>query len=204
MSIDKPWSKPFTASIGQLCGMWNGTVEEPPSDQGNSSISIGSPDLFVYPKLTATVSGYTLEASVYERPLSGISSVVNPLEGDDNVEFLRITVRCHCARELIIRHEGVFDRFKKAIGLEYEPQTGNAGFDRKYFLMAPPGADIGWLKQSGLIGFVDDLEPFTAMKFGPLGVEWAAVIEKKEQLEVDRIRVRAESLLKLAPVVCAT
>jgi hypothetical protein len=191
MLSDKPWRKEFDRLLEVMKARWGGRIDKMHDpDHGGLSLT----DLYVYPIYKTAVDNFNLHITISEFPLPGI----NVMAAADNVEFISILMTAPCTFNAAIRHESFMDRFKKKLGLEYEAQTGNEKFDKKYFLITPPKEDLGSLKSIQVQQRIMDLEPFDGVYLGKGGISFSNMITDAKELEIQNIERTIEKLKKLA------
>ncbi len=193
MSIERPWQKPFDELLEELKARLGGEIKMP-RDYGGANGRNPPPDIYNYPMFSTEVEGYKLIVEISEFPVTGASY----LESGDNVEYLSLHVNTPIDCDLLIRHEGLIDRFKKRIGVTKEFQTGNEEFDRTYFLYVNPDHDASWLRDSTFRKAIEALEPFDAMRFAPYGIYLSQGIHDKQQLSFSAVEQHAVKLIDLA------
>ncbi|MEE9553173.1 MAG: hypothetical protein V3W18_02655, partial [candidate division Zixibacteria bacterium] len=135
--------------------------------------------------------------TISEFALPGISV----MEAADNVEYISILLITPCTFSAAIRHEIFMDRFKKKIGLEFEAQTGDESFDKKYFIISKPKEDISHLKSRQVQEKIINLEPFSGLHFSKGGINLAHVINNSGRLNIRSIEPIIKHLIDLAKFV---
>jgi len=157
MTLEKLWRKPYQKLIGELTEQWGGKVIDP-SENDRGGFLQAPPGMFEYPRFFADIEEFHLRVESSELPFLGASF----LEGADNYEYLRISASTDTDTKmsLAVRHEGFYDRMKKALRLEWEYQTGYEEFDKKYFILADHRGHPERLRDSAIQQAIMAMEPF--------------------------------------------
>lgn len=195
MLSEKPWRKEFDNLLKKMKALWGGQITSFDDPDVSSDKKLSS--LYVYPIYKATVDGFPVHVTISEFPLPGGGLIA----AADNVEYISILLIAPCAFEAAIRHEHLMDRFKKKLGLEYEVQTGNEKFDKKYFLITQLEKDVSILKSNQVQQHIMDLEPFDGLHFSKGGINSTHVINDKKMLKVQNIETIVKKLIALANLV---
>jgi len=176
MSFERPWEKAFDQLRRALEKAYE-MVDKPHTDAERVQDQSGGVNIWQYPQFAATRKGMLVTVTIGEFPIG----VVDAIGGSDNVEFLQLSVFRPLGLTITIRHEGFADRFFKAVKIEWEFQTGNPEFDRKYYITclcgeSPHGIQGRFQRQ------IEKLEPFASVVLSDRGVHWSQSIEDGSQL----------------------
>lgn len=199
MGAEKPWQEPFDNLLRDMTTRWGGKVTDEQSKLLDETRSGLSTSLWIYPVYSGELNVYPFSVTVSERPIARYGY----FDDLDNVEHLRLTVTFSTPHEIIIRREGIFDRFKKAAHLAHEVQTGDEDFDRRYFLQTSPKEDRSLLRSPKFRSAVKNLEPFTVVGILPSGVTWAVELKRASQLHFEHVHDLLTRLMHLADVINA-
>jgi hypothetical protein len=176
--------KPFEKLVVELEARWGeeSTDKAPSAPNGESLISGRS--LWAYPFFSGTREGSRVAVTISEQPVGQ----GNLLDAADNCEFLQISLFRKIGVCLILRHEGIFDRLKKKIRFDWEYQTGNAEFDRKYYIAeARSERDRKLVDKGDFQKLVNKLEPFASLALLDSGVHCSLFIEDESILSFECI-----------------
>ena len=195
MLSEKPWRNEFDKLLKDMKALWGGEItsfddKDVPAEKALSG-------LYVYPSYKTNVDGFPLNITISEFPLPGGGIIA----AADNVEYISILLIAPCTLKAAIRHEHLMDRFKKKLGLEYEAQTGNENFDKKYFLITALKEDAGILKSSQVQQRIMKLEPFDGLHFSKGGINFTRFISDKDTLKIRNIENMVKRLIILANLV---
>jgi len=198
MSLERPWEKAFSKLIESLKTSWGESL--PPrrtSDPGRDRPSIGSS--WTYPAVAWHRGENRVVVSISESPV-GCGGLLDAM---DNYEFLHISLIRKLNALLILRHEGIFDRLKKAIKFEWEYQTGNREFDRKYYIVEARSESDKRLVCSGEFqGLIEQLEPIASVALLESGIHCSLAIDDESVLSSERVENvldRMDRIAGLAP-----
>ncbi|MBU0984207.1 MAG: hypothetical protein KKA42_10080 [candidate division Zixibacteria bacterium] len=180
MNLEKPWAKPYQSLLVDLDRTW-------PAVNPTRRLSYQKVDpfmaLYTYRVFEGDFGGERLEVDISEFPDPGYTF----LEGADNVEYLRLQLRQKLPYDIKIRREVMIDRIRKAIGLDWEFQTGNQEFDKEFFIAARTDRGKRLLVDPTFQSSVKGLSPFTVLGISPTGLFWSRHISDKSQLTISAI-----------------
>jgi len=194
MSLERPWEKAFDQLRRELEKAYE-TVEKPHADAQRVQAQSGGVNIWQYPQFAAARQGVPVAVTIGEFPIGAVDAI----GGSDNVEFLQLSVLRPLGLTITVRHEGFADRFFKAVKIEWEFQTGNPEFDRKYYIV-----DIRTEKDKQLARDprfqeqVEKLEPFASVVLSNRGAHWSQSIEDGSQLTFPYVDDRLGRLTDLA------
>jgi hypothetical protein len=193
MAAERPWKKPFDDLLEELTAYWGGTTEGYDDNVSPDGRSVPA-SYWLYPRYSVDVKGYDVRIEIREMPFRGM----NFLEGGDNVEYLRISTLVESNFNAIIRHEHFFDRWKKALRLDWEFQTGSEEFDSKYFIIADHKDNPMALSDPKMQRQIVALEPFYSLQIGRNESMLSQVITDEDQLSIENVKPVIDNLLVFA------
>ncbi len=188
MTVEKPWKDLFDRLLQQMVSRWHGRV---------SGLDEKSPgETYVYPIFMGELEGYKFTVEISEFPR--VSKRPRPIEGMDNVEYLRIHVTALNEHNIQATHESFADRVGKFFHLEHEIQTGNKDFDHRFFIKLRSPRDKEFISDTKIQELIYELEPFTVLEIAPSGILWSQMIQDKKQLVYATVERSVNHILRLA------
>ena len=194
MSVERPWEEPFQRLIEQLKTNWT----EVPKKETASPVEknpMPAGRWCSYPFFRAMRGDDQVVLTISESPVG----TGDMLDAADNYEFLMLSVYRPLEARLTLRHEGIFDRLKKSIKFEWEYQTGNKEFDRKYYIVdARTDRDKALASNAEFQEQVRKLEPLTSIALMSSGVHLSVAIEDESVLSFESVDDYLGRLIRLA------
>jgi hypothetical protein len=116
-----------------------------------------------------------------------------------SADLLSLSVFGPMGVRVVIRPEGLVDRFLKAIRFDWEFQTGNLLFDREFYIeQVKTDVDKKLVRDSAFQKLVGKLAPFVSLAVTDKGVHLSLMIEGESQLTANYLEERLELLSQLA------
>ncbi|MCK5127416.1 MAG: hypothetical protein KAR42_14265 [candidate division Zixibacteria bacterium] len=115
-------------------------------------------------------------------------------------EFIGVLIRTSCACKFTIRHERFHDKLRKAIGAEYEFQTGNKKFDWKYFISGDSEAYKDIIIDTELQCMIEELEPFKALYVVENSIFLERITKNKDEFDGVDTKALVVKLIKMSKI----
>ncbi|UCG62306.1 MAG: hypothetical protein JSV52_03210 [Candidatus Zixiibacteriota bacterium] len=197
MLFSKRWSKEFDKLLEEIAGLWGGEVKRPKNDPQHSSFRIADAELYSYPNLRTRYGRYEVFIEISNSPMGDVVWI----DGQDGVEFLKVFVLTPTKYDILIRHESLMDRLRKALRLTEETEIDNPELDARYFLSAKTGQGKTLLRRQDFQHAVRSLEPFATLRILPRCLCWSQEITEESQLQATHVQNYTERLICLTKIL---
>ena len=187
MTYSKPWAEKFDALLESLRAEWGGRISRPGAEK----------ELLLYPEYRADIAGLPVLIEISGFP----GATLEGAEAGDDVEYLRVRAQVRSDHRVAVSHEGLPEKLQKLFGLTDEFQTGNARFDKAYFLRTETEEDVRFVSDERLHALALKLEPFALLLVAPTEVRVSRMIKSEGDLLPDPIRVLVNQTARLAALV---
>jgi len=197
VSLERPWEDEFNALIDQLQAFYSGTLFDP--DVPREERLANRPQMefvWAYKSFEAIVGDHKIMIEISDSPLGEGGSVLT----GDSLQFLLVSTSAVTGGSFGIREEGGWDRFLKAARLAWEHQTGDAEFDRRFFIMGDHKDKPDMMNRPELRTIVIEAAPFEMIHFTRSRVCISDMIVRNKTLNMDHAQRRIREIAALADI----
>jgi hypothetical protein len=165
MSLGRPWEEEYRLLLAELEGRWGKKLEGEDYDVMDAArwdATLG----FSYPSFAGKSEGRSIGISLSE-------------------DVLEIAIFLSLGATLVIRPEGMLERFLKKVRLQWEFQTGNTGFDRRYSIDdARNNKDKMLVQNASFQKTVQEMGPFVRLALSEKNARCAFYVQDESVLKI--------------------
>ncbi len=198
MTYEKPWLDLYSRLLTDLTSTLGGRIEVPKySDEAIKNFShawSGDTAYYLYDIYHCELNGVQLQLEISHQAMAGDTSI----DDEGMVEFLVFSASVRPQGNFRIRPEGVFDRFRKALKLHWEFETGNPTFDRAFNLEVPDDRAKPGLRRPEVMDTITALLPFEYLQAHPGGFRCSELLSEDEQLSREHVTDQLQLMVTLA------
>ena len=191
MTLEMPWKKPYDLLVKEFVDRYTCTITRP--DERSLSAS------FVYPIINGERSEIRFAVDISET--RGVVFKEGMVGADDNIEFLQINLFFEHDYHIQIMKESFADLLGKRLHLKTEFQTGNEGFDRRFFIRLKGDEEKRLLSDRNVQDAIVDLAPFSILGIAPPRMFCSWRIVDKDQLSFPNVENSLLGLYRLSDLV---
>jgi len=199
MAVEYIYLKEYLALINNFNNRWGGKVIRRHSDQISReglSYAVGrdiTPTLSESEHVVSDI--LSLESyPAYETEIDSVP-VSMAFSGED---IFNVSLRYDLKWEIKVRHENMIDKISKKLRLDWEFQTGDADFDKKYYIECKDATHRPIFLDATFRSLVEKLEPFDRLVTTAKRLGTSRPIDNPNLLDPSTMKDFLEALLRTA------
>ena len=176
------WEKTYRSLLTEMNSAWGTGQSEEEFDRRFESFG-----KITYPEFKGHIVDNRFLLSLSDSSLQVISNRPSTYSGGGGHEYIRITFFANHDHDFCLVHEGIYDRIRKTLRMDWEFQTGNDEFDRRYFLDVTEPRSKQLLSERAFQTTIVAAEPFSVIQVTPNYVTHSTEVKTDDELDIVRI-----------------